>query len=323
MVTAEPLTWQHSTRMLRVMQLQQGPYGRSLVTSERPWSPTVGLVMSLFRSRSSVFAAWDDGTARGVAHVVRRPRANQWDIVYLALAPEVPGATTPSEHYLMRLLDGVFVAAKEERTISIFVRVPEGLWVETPLRRAGFTALTREHRMVRHGPYPRLAPRIPGLRRQERRDAWALHQLYLRTTPQAVRNAESRTSRDWEVSPLPPRFLPRSLQRLVEDESGIIGWMKQCAGAGKSQYLQCRVAANCQQLARDLVALALADASTTGATEVHARVPEYANEVRAALEDNGFQEVGCDLVMVRTFAIRAHMPALRAAVSEVASGLRT
>ena len=59
--------------------------------------------------------------------------------------------------------------------------------------------MTQERTFARPVPRAALAPDVPGLRLQEKQDAWPLHQLYLRSTPQGERIAEGRTARDWQV----------------------------------------------------------------------------------------------------------------------------
>jgi hypothetical protein len=70
--------------------------------------------------------------------------------------------------------------------------------LQGPFRELGFAPFARQRIMS--------APSVPataagrGVRLQEQADVWAIHQLYLHTTPREVQYAEALTSHGWDVN---------------------------------------------------------------------------------------------------------------------------
>ena len=211
---------------------------------------------------------------------------------------------------LLMLLDAICHLAAKRRMPSIVARVAAESSLVDSFRRAAFSVAMQERTYALSLPFDVTAPEVPGLRRQERRDAWPLHELYLRSTPQVIRLSEGITARDWQLQRSSSRFSFQVTRWVVEEQDGIAGWLSEAPGRNGELRAQLGVAPGRLGLARDLVATALVHAEARGSSRVWSRVPAYATDVCQALESLGFVETGRDVVLRRSFAIRARDMAL-------------
>jgi hypothetical protein len=69
--------------------------------------------------------------------------------------------------------------------------------VRAPLRAIGFTAYMNE--TILAAPHVPVLPAGGSVRTLEQADVWAIHQLYMHTTPRDVQYAEAFTSHNWDV----------------------------------------------------------------------------------------------------------------------------
>lgn len=137
------------------------------------------------------------------AFVQGRPRRDglTWDVLYLAYGrKDRIGSGAARDAMWAALLDALTRQAGRRRATRLFARVPDNADAMIALRDAGYMTYGRETLYV--GPYhkePRAAEEQPVLRRQQRGDTWAIHQLYTLTTPKAMQFAEARTSSYWDL----------------------------------------------------------------------------------------------------------------------------
>jgi hypothetical protein len=238
--------------------------------------------------------------------MARQSGGDQWEIVHLIVAGM--GAHPPEPGFislpLADLLDEVCRVAGSRRITGIICRLPEDSWAVSTFRQAGFGRAMQEHTYVHSPPVATSSPKVQGLRLQEQRDAWPLHQLYLRTTPQIVQLAEGRTARDWNLKRRSSRFSFQSTRWVVEEEGELTGWLAVMPGRNRVLRAQLGVAPERGDLAVGLVATALRHASDARSTKVWSRVPLHASELQQAFLECGFAESGRDNVLRRSLAIR-------------------
>lgn len=91
------------------------------------------------------------------------------------------------------------VSAGLEGAKRIYARIPRRSGLVPVVRTSGFTPYATE--MLFRGGSSGRGNVVPRVRRQQPSDVWAIHQLYLATTPQPVQFAEARTSHYWEIQP--------------------------------------------------------------------------------------------------------------------------
>ncbi len=136
--------------------------------------------------------------------------------------------------------------------------------------------------------------------------AWSIFvQLYCAVTPQAVRHAEGRSSKDWRWS---QRFLRRLVERwwvtdelILEREGRIAGWLQvhpaRCRGY---QQLEVLALPNLGSEIAQFITYGLTLAGPRAAIQPLAcRVREYDVEVLRALEDCGFHIVSEEALLVK------------------------
>lgn len=297
---------QDGLRFLQVLRLQRSA-GKSLVAAVTPWSPTMGLLLGSSIPRATAAAVWEGRRAVGVAQMAPQSGRDRWEVMYLAVAGADAYASDGTNDcpHLALLLDEVSRLAGAKRITGIVARVPSESSLLPTFQRAGYVATMQEFVYELSSPLAVAAPAIEGLRLQERGDAWSLHQLYMRSTPQVVRLAEGRTARDWQLRRGLSRLSLKATRWVVDDAEGLQGWLTEVPGRGGELAIQLGVAPGKADLARDLLASALGRAGDYRTARVRSRVPAYATDLQQAFADFGFSRLACDLVLTRSLAIRA------------------
>ena len=79
----------------------------------------------------------------------------------------------------------------------LYARLESACPVQQPMRQMGFAPYGREY--VFASTTVPVLPAGGGVRVQEQADVWAIHQLYLQSTPRDVQYAEALTSHSWDV----------------------------------------------------------------------------------------------------------------------------
>lgn len=318
---------QDTLRFLQVLRLQR-KMGPSLVTADSPWSPTIGLLLGTVLPATCAVATWEGRSAVALAHMARQSGREQWEIKHLVVAGSEEHASANNDVASFRLsvlLDEVCRLAGARRISGIVARVPEESRLIEAFHRAGFTSMMQELTFARSAPFGESTTDIPGLRLQRKRDAWPLHQLYLRSTPQVVRLSEGCTVRDWELRRSSSRLSFQVTRWVVEDQYGITGWLSETPGKSGEMRVQIGVSPGNGKLAQDLVAVALEHAHAAGQAIVWTRVPAHSTDARIAIENCGFVETSRGLVLKRSLAIRARdlAPAKEAKRRVARDGLTT
>lgn len=325
MVDSAEVKRQDTLRFLQALRLQR-KMGVSLVTADSPWSPTLDLLLGTVLPASCAVAVWERRRAVALAQLARQSGRDQWEIMHLAIAgveAHAHSGTDSAHAWLLRLLDEVCRLAGARRISGIIARVPAESCLLASFHQAGFMATMEEVTYAQASLLVATAADVPGLRKQEKRDAWPLHQLYLQSTPQIVQMSEGRTARDWQVKRSSSRFSFQVKRWVVEDREGLTGWLSEYPGRRGKMRVQIGVAPGNAKLAQDLVATAQKHARESGNTGIWSRVPAHATDVRQALEDGGFVETSRDVVLKRSLAVRvrASAPAREARRKMTRSGL--
>ncbi len=297
---------QDALRFVQALRLQRSA-GESLITADAPWSPTMALLLVSSLPGSCVAAVWEGRRAVAMAQLARQSGRDQWEMMHLVVAGLDSNSalvTRTASERLQMLLDEICRLAVARRITAIIVRVPEQSGLVAPLLRAGLSVTMQEQTYTQSPPLSMSSAEVPGLRLQEKHDAWPLHQLYLQSAPQLVRLTEGRTARDWQLKRSASRSSFHVTRWVVEDEVGLRGWLAEMPGRKSDLRIQIGVAPGERRLASDLLATALERAIERPSVNVWSRVPAYAADVHSAFLDCGFAKTGCDLVMKRSLAIR-------------------
>ena len=288
-------------------------HGFSLVRRPPTWSPLWAAIRShppvagLWPSHTRTFALRESRRVSGFAQTTLRREPDQWEIMYLVLAPAGSAESSPAaaERRVAQLLSGICEAAEAEGATRLFARLPEGAATVECFRRWGFDKVLTEHTYVaqiqaRSAPPPRL-----GLRAQRPADAYPLWQLYRASTPAVVQTAEALSSRQWDLPlPLLPRWLlPRRRVRgwVVPGAERPLAWVQLALDGHKSAVAEVMVDPDASDLAADLLDYIVAQVG--GNMLLTCTVREQQTALRVALEDRGFGLAASSDLMVKRLAV--------------------
>jgi hypothetical protein len=289
------------------------------------WSPSVGLVQSVWGSRlpgvptSSSHVVELAGTVIGLGQCRPRADGRQWEVMFLAIAPngvDVAGVSSGfPDRRAQQLLGRLCDAAIERGAERIFAMVRDDGDGAAVLRQLSFSPVTRELTYVQPADSslegagtPPPAP-VVGLRRQERSDAFGVHQLYRATTPPVVQLAEARRPQSWE----PPRGRFGALPRLARGGPGrrwvvvrddrIVGWAHLTVARRGAHHLSLMVDPSDPGLAVSLVGVAAEVARRTRVAPVFASIRDHQWPEREALEGIGFRPYETNVLMMKQLAL--------------------
>ncbi len=153
-----------------------------------------------------------DGGMRGFLQASKRAHAPEIDITYLA------GFTTrstgiPDGDVWYSLAQNLIERAGQARIERVFAAVSQRFDDMTEvLKQLGFQPYTQQQIWMLPEPAIEAGSAMVALRRQHRRDAWQIQQLYSRVAPRHVQLAEQRQSNSWQ--------LPRPRRRIGWHERG-------------------------------------------------------------------------------------------------------
>ncbi len=356
-----PVRWWHMagiTRLIGRTRRRRLPVGspvdvREAILWAPRWSPSFGIVQSVWGApvpgvpltRSLVVE--QSGRVIGLGQAQPRGEPRHWEVVYLALgsgdddAP-APGASVSGypDRRALQLLGRLCDAAIERHAERIFASVRDDNDAVAVFGQLNFVPVTREHTYVIPASMvvPAMAaqdegdavvrapsgPDVAGLRRQERADAFGIHQLYRATTPPAVQLAEARRPQAWDPprrtlggwSLLGTRLSPRFSGRrwVVVTNHQTVAWMQ--LGLMRRGPHQLSLMINPmgdtpgkEGLAETMLALAIDHVRRSRVAPIVARVREHQWLECRAFENAGFWLSETHVLMMKQLALTA--PTLR------------
>ena len=245
-------------------------------------------------------------TLRGLASARRRGSKAAWEVDCLIDAAEDDPAV------LQGLLDQMTVDAGEAGAEKIFLRVESDSAVVQTASSCGFLPYMRERLLAvgeagkRETPATNVAPdQTLTLRRWSKADAYPAFRLYNRWTPEQVRRVEAVTFREWQAAR--ERVSPRrgTHQRVIERDGEIAGWLRTAADGELGRFDMMAVE---PELFDQLIDGALQRLREQSA--IFSLVPEFAEGLRARLDERGFVEQGEFTVLARSTTRKVEMPEL-------------
>jgi hypothetical protein len=290
--------------------------------------------------------------ARPVGLGQMRPRTepHQWEVVYLALERQSapagphpgagaegagagpalvrPGYPLPApDRRAARLLGELCDAGVLLGAERLFASIMEEGGRYELFKQIGFSPVVREYVYFRargdaeahqegQAPAPHATDRtdadIPGLRPQQRADAFGLLQLYQECTPKTVQMAEGKRSRSWD---LPPAGLGQRLaghppvhRFVVERDARKVAWLHLGREGRGAHTVKLMVDPRANDLIAPLLRFALVrtggrgDGRHPGGPSVLVRAREHERALIGVLEANGFAAVETRLLMVKQLA---------------------
>ena len=308
-------------------------HGSSLVRRPRAWSPLWAAIRShppvagLWPSSTRTFALWEGRRVIGFAQTTLRREPDQWEIMYLVLAPPAGAGSPPvvvaaAERRVAQLLSGICEAAEAEGTTRLFARLPEGSATVECFRRWGFDKVLTEHTYVAHIQAHSTPPPRLDLRAQRPADAYPLWQLYRASTPAVVQTAEALSSRQWDLRlPLLPRWLlPHRRARgwIVPGADRPLAWVQLAMEGYRSAVAEIMVDPDASDLVEDLLDYVVAQVGG-GSTLLTCTVREHQTALQFALEERGFGLAASSDLVVKRLAVPVFQRGLAPILEKVAT----
>lgn len=249
----------------------------------------------------------------------KRPHSPELDISYLASFHQDDEISDGDAWF--QLVEELIERAGEARIERVFAAASHHSHNATEvLRQLGFQPYTKQQIWTLPEPAVEAGSSLLALRRQQRRDAWAIQQLYEQITPRHVRQAELRQSTSWQ--------LPRPRRRIGWRETG---WV---LGNDQSLYTHIHMLTGpnghvlrlmCDpDLRHDTAAmLRYVLSQINEARTVVAVLRAYQSEFGSALEEVGFKLRAEQTLFVKQLIVRQHQAALVPGLLRPENGLES
>lgn len=237
---------------------------------------------------------------RGFVQARKRPHVPEIDVMYMASFSGRDSTVLDGDTWF-RLLEALLQRAGQARIERVFAAVgPRFEDVSEVLRQLGFQPYTQQHIWALPEPVIEAGSSLLALRRQQRRDAWAIHQLYRRITPRHVQQAEQRQSSYWQL-PRPRRGLSWREQGWVLGDDQTLNMQIHALTGPRAHVLRpmCDPEVRHNTAAMLRYALSRLDEPRT----VFAVLRAYQAELGGSLEEVGFRLRGEQTLFVKQLAI--------------------
>ncbi len=284
-------------------------------------------VAGLWPSHTRTFALREGRRVIGFAQTTLRREPDQWEIMYLVLAPPGSAGSPPvvaaaAERRVVQLLSGICEAAEAEGATRLFARLPEGSATVECFRRWGFDKVLTEHTYAVQIQARSASPPRLDLRAQRPADSYPLWQLYRASTPAVVQTAEAVSSRQWDLPlPLLPRWLlPRRRARgwVVPGAERPLAWVQLAMDGYKSAVAEVMVDPDATDLVQGLLDYLVAQVGG-GNTLLTCTVREHQTALRFALEARGFRLAASSDLVVKCLAVPVFQRGLVPILEKVAT----
>lgn len=298
--------------MIRGLQLRDSASIRRLRKDEltlsglpfgwKTHSPVAAALASespLPRRRWHSYVYEEDGKPVALAQARVRPRSDEWEVVYLCSARTQGEAHNPGNGEMWRqLLEYLGRDAALSGARRVYAKVP----VDTPyvdtFYDAGFHCYSKEHLFVIDKPAPAGDLGQIRLRAQSRSDAWAIHQVYNRTTPSMVRQVEPLTSDQWHLPIRVPIGAARLSGVVAEDREGVVAYFREEA-IGDAMLVRVLFRPERHSELDGVVGTVIAMLKPAARRPVVCSLLEHQLELSSVLEGLGFDFMGVQLLMVK------------------------
>lgn len=277
---------QHSGVALAIEQVLTHPHQPLWTALTAPW-PWAGVGVATF----VLDAQSGDDHLVGFVQLMKRAARPEADVLHLSPAVSAVPADYPNANEIWRQLLGHCSSAAASHGLQrLFASTPVGCREEACLKEIGFSLYSRET-IYRLALAPAASSPAPGFREQLPQDSWALQQLYVRSTPKLVQQAEGALA--GEVgSPMLSWWEPGSWHGVVWEPAGAVRGAVQVHLGRTGHWL--RVWGTNEMVARDLRALVeqglrQIDQSRGGrSVPIYAAVRDYEAGLSGALTGFGF-----------------------------------
>ena len=239
---------------------------------------------------------------RGYLQARRRPGKAEIDVQFLAAYGAGARAEMSDGDIFFQLLEGLLARAGGQQIERVFAtvgrRADDLLEV---LRQLMFQPYAQQSVWLLAEPSIEAGSAMVALRRQNRRDAWPLHQLYLSLAPRHVQQAELRESTSWQLSRTHKLWGGRERAWVLGDDQSLQVYVRLQTGS-RGHVLHLMVAPHLRGETAAMVRYVLSQIHDQ--QPVFAVVRSYQGELQAAMQELGFVERGEQTLYVRRLALR-------------------
>lgn len=212
------------------------------------------------------------------------------------------------EPMVSELLNHVIQSAGLDGVKRLYARVEPDSPIKESLHKTGFSPYLRERIMVANS-VPVMAA-APGVRVQEQADVWAIHQLYMHTTPREVQYAEALTSHSWDVDAILRTSGHGCCGWLMTDDHLAVGYIR-AISRRDAHIVDFMISSEHRDLFPRLVSTAFRELAAQSSRRIYVIVREYQSEFIPFLYELGF---GIDVAMethvkYTTATVRSHVVA--------------
>lgn len=278
--------------------------GRNLGQKERLFS--LGRFLQEWLSLDEDRYTWIDisrGRIRGLISVRSRPSPISWQVDSLVL-----GAGPEDQDICLRLLEYISAVGGEVGVQKVFLRVERSSPLVEAARQAGLMPYKSELLYWREslGSAAREANLTMGQVRVKRPgDEFALFQLYSAVVPGHVRQAEAMTFDEWKAISKKNLSLPTGQELVVEREGNLVGWLR-VRRSGKVNSFDILTSPQERETLGALLGHCLGLLDQRRPT--YCLLSDYREDLRLALEEEGFCLAGEYSSLVKQLAARVRQP---------------
>lgn len=264
---------------------------------------TLRSVAPLTRSRPYLFVASVEDRLVGFVQCQPTSPDRRWHVVAVGTATGVFDSG-PVEDELLR---HAVTAAGLRGVKRLFARIPSGTELLESFIGVGFAAYATETVFV--ADQPRSLGVEMAVRRQERTDTWAIHQLHNATVPRQVQYAEAITSHRWDLQGRDE--LARSRKRLgwLVDDGASVGVYGRVSCGDRVHAMELLYLPERTEVLGGLIDRVLTELKASSAgTRVYCTLRGYQAEAAKELEVRGFEPVLEQDLLVKYTTATARAP---------------
>lgn len=241
-----------------------------------------------------------NGGMRGFIQARKRAHAPEIDISYLAGFPSRASKVADGDVWFS-LVENLIERAGHARIERVFAAVGHRFEdVVEVLKQLGFQPYTQQQIWMLPEPTIKEGSALVALRRQHRRDAWPIQQLYTRVTPRHVQQAELRQSASWQL-PMPRRRIGWRERGWVLGSDQVLNMYIHVLTGPRGHVLRPMFEPEVRQQAATMLRYALSHMHEP--RTVFAVIRGYQSEIGGALEELGFKLRGEQTLFVKHLVV--------------------
>ena len=276
-----------------------------LASSYHPYILTLRSILDPMASDRETLVLRDHGV-RGYLQARRRPTTAEADLQFLTAYARRARSRLGDGDVFFRLIEEYLKRAGGDRVERVFATLgARAADVIEVLRQLGFQPYAQQSVWMLAAPVVEAGSAIVALRRQARRDAWAIHQLYASITPRYVQQAEPRAGTAWQLSRRQQWFRGPERGWVLGDDQALTVYIHLLTGS-RGHVLQLMIAPHLRAEAPTMVRYVLSQLHDR--RPVFAVIRSYQDELRTTLEELGFVQRGEQTLFVKQLAILQHYP---------------